>query len=197
MNATIRLAAALLSAALLASAGVERAHAAILRVPGNFAFLENAVDAAAPGDTIQVAGNGGATYRSRFLITKPLVLQGGWRADFQVRNPSIYVSVIRSPQDAFEFDRPVIQVQSVSGVIIEGFAIVRGRVGIDATLSNVIIRDCEIQSQRNQTGASRASIVRAAASASAGERRRSSASPSATHSATSAVRPSRWSPEGR
>ena len=80
---------------LLGGLGMTAAHAAVIRVPGDFSRLPNAVAAAAPGDTVQVAGNGGATYPvSGLVIDKDLTLQGGWRVDFAVRDPDIYVSVL-------------------------------------------------------------------------------------------------------
>lgn len=120
----------------------------MLRVPGDFSVISNAIAAAAPGDTVRVAGNGGSTYRERFIIDKALTLEGGWRRDFQVRDPSIYISVIR--EDAF--DRSIVRVDTSDPVFISGFTIIGGRSGIEATNSNATIRDCEIRGQRNFLG---------------------------------------------
>ena len=124
------------------------AHAAVIRVPGDFSVISNAVLAAAPGDTVRVAGNGGATYRERLILDKALTLEGGWRRDFAVRDPSLYVSVIRDDLS----ERSVLRVDTSEPVIIDGFTIIGGRTGIEATNSNATIRNCEIRNQRNQQG---------------------------------------------
>lgn len=123
-------------------------HAAVIRVPGDFSVIANAILAAAPGDTVRVAGNGGSTYRERLIVDKALTLEGGWRRDFAVRNPSLYVSVIRDDLS----ERSVVRVETSSPVTIDGFTIVGGRTGIEATNSNATIRNCEIRNQRNLQG---------------------------------------------
>lgn len=126
-------------------------NAAILRVPGDFNSLDNAVAAAADGDTVRVAGNGGSTYRARPVIGRPILLEGGWRADFAIRDPSLYVSVVRPPADAFEFERSVFVAQNAGNVIIDGFTIIGGRTGIESISSNLVVRDCVIRGQRGNT----------------------------------------------
>jgi len=137
-----------LALAVLLAASATPARGAVIRVPGDFTVISNAVLAAAPGDTVQVAGNGGSTYRERLVLDKALTLQGGWRRDFQVHDPSLYVSVIRD--DLFE--RSVLRVDTSSPVVIEGFTIIGGRTGIEATNSSLTIRNCAINNQRNRQG---------------------------------------------
>jgi hypothetical protein len=122
-------------------------HSAVIFVPGDFSVISNAVLAAASGDTIRVAGNGGSTYvvGSSIVIDKPLTIEGGWRRDFQVRDHRIYVSVIR---DNFA-ERPVFRVQNTSSVTIDGFTILGGRIGIEATNAECTVRNCGIRGQRN------------------------------------------------
>gem|GEM_PF-4817265 len=137
----------LVCAAALA-ASVTSARAGVIRVPGDFTVIANAILAAAPGDTVRVAGNGGSTYRERLIIDKALTLEGGWRRDYQVRNPSLYISVIRDDLT----ERSVLRVETSGPVTIDGFTIIGGRTGIEATNSNATIRNCLIRNQRNFLG---------------------------------------------
>lgn len=130
------------------AASVSSANAAVIRVPGDFTIIANAILAAAPGDTVRVAGNGGATYRERLIIDEALTLEGGWRRDYQVRNPALYISVIRDDLT----ERSLLRVETTSPVTIDGFTIVGGRTGIECTNSNATIRNCEIKNQRNFLG---------------------------------------------
>ncbi|HET9887625.1 MAG TPA: right-handed parallel beta-helix repeat-containing protein [bacterium] len=134
--------------ALALAASVSSARGAVFRVPGDFTIIANAILAAAPGDTVRVAGNGGATYRERLIINKELTLEGGWRRDYQVRNPSLYVSVLRDDLT----ERSVVRVETTAPVTVDGFTIIGGRTGIEATNSNATIRNCEIKLQRNFLG---------------------------------------------
>jgi hypothetical protein len=135
------------AAVLLCSAP---ARAAVWRVPGDFFSMANAIADSvrvAPGDTIRVAGNGGSLYRERSVVTRSLRIEGGWRADFQVHDPSIYVTAVRDPANLFEF--PLIRVENAAQVTIDGFTLIGGRRGIECTNSNVEIKRCEIRGQRH------------------------------------------------
>ncbi len=148
MTSSIRL--SLFAAWMAVLAGASASNAAIWRVPEDFFSMANAIADSilvAPGDTIRVVGNGGATYRERSIVTRPLRIEGGWRADYQVQDPSIYVTVVRDPADAFE--QPLIRVQDASNVVIDGFTLIGGRRGIESTNSNVHVTRCEIRNQRN------------------------------------------------
>ncbi len=81
------------------------------------------------------------------MVTRPLRIEGGWRADFQVQDPSIYVSVIRDPAELFE--QPLIRVQDAGNVVIDGFTLIGGRRGIEVSNTNVQISRCQIRGQRN------------------------------------------------
>jgi hypothetical protein len=148
MTASLRLLA--LFAGTIVLSGAAPARAAIWRVPGNFASIANAIadsTMVAAGDTIRVVGNGGATFRERSVVTRPLRIEGGWRADFQVQDPSLYVTVIRDPADAFE--QPLFRVVNAGNVVIDGFTLIGGRRGIEVTSTNLHVARCEIRGQRN------------------------------------------------
>jgi len=142
------------------AAGVCPARAA-LRVPGDFNELPNAIEAAAPGDTIQIVGNGGATFHdSGRVIDKDLVLQGGWRADFVVRDPNVYVTVVRDTTN--EFRQPLFQLNGSVRVEFDGLQFIGGQQGIRAEEgADLVIRDCLFRSQRNITVADSTVINRA------------------------------------
>ncbi len=136
----------LLAAALaLAPAAV---HAAVFRVPTEIASVRVAVQSAGPGDTVQVVGNGGATYEeSDIRIDKDLTIQGGWRVDFQVRDPDTYVSVIRDSSDLF--DSPLFRIIGPHDVVIEGVWLWGGKNAVLAENgSNLVLRDCVVRNQR-------------------------------------------------
>jgi len=124
------------------------ALAGVIRVPTDAFALATAVDLAAPGDTIRVVGNGGATYLGNQEIDKDLVLEGGWRGDFQIRDPDIYVSVLRDPNGGFL--HPIIRVFGSARVIVDGFQIRGGRFGLYADEgADVVVRNCQFREQRN------------------------------------------------
>lgn len=125
------------------------APAAVLRVPTQISSFRVAVQTAAPGDTVQLVGNGGATYvNSNVTIDKDLLVQGGWRADFQVRDPATYVSVVRDVADSPTL--PLIRVAGTSRVTFDGVWLWGGTVGVLAEGgAELVFRDCVIRGQRN------------------------------------------------
>lgn len=125
------------------------AQAAVVRVPGDFVDVRNAIAAAASGDTVQIAGNGGSTYRSsNLLIDKDLTLQGGWRVDFAVRDPDLYVSVLLDTSATFS--APALRITGSPQVVIDGVQIIGGLAGISARDgADLVIRNCVIRDQRN------------------------------------------------
>ncbi|MBZ0266808.1 hypothetical protein K8I85_01510 [bacterium] len=125
------------------------ARAATLRVPTQYNAFANAVAAAAEGDTIQIAGNGGATFPSTNVqIDKDLTIQGGWRIDFTTRDPSLYVSVLRDVTGTR--DRPVLRILGAVSVLIDGVSIVDGQSGLLAEDgADVTLRDCLIRDQQH------------------------------------------------
>lgn len=124
------------------------AQARTWRVPGDFFALPNAISAAASGDTVQVAGNGGSTYPARDVnLDKDLTIEGGWRIDFAVRAPELYASVVRDTTSA-PFDRPVFRVVGSPTIVLDGIHIVGGKYGILAVGgADLTLRDCDIHGQ--------------------------------------------------
>ena len=62
--------------------------------------IQDAVDAASPGDTIMV---GAATYGENVTVTTPCHILGGWNGDFTVRDPSTYESRIQKTGTCVSF----------------------------------------------------------------------------------------------
>jgi hypothetical protein len=117
-------------------------------VPTQIFTLHGAIDVAAPGDTIQVVGNGGATYYANLTIEKDLTIEGGWRADFLLRDPEVYVSVVRHPVGGNLY--PIFRVNRASSVVIDGFQILGGRFGVFAEEgAQLVVRDCDFRGQLN------------------------------------------------
>ncbi|MDP6460385.1 MAG: hypothetical protein QGH59_01305, partial [Gemmatimonadota bacterium] len=136
--------------ALVALAAASVADATTWRVPDDFAVINNAVNAAAPGDSILLAGNGGSTYftgGSTLEIDFDLTIQGGWRADFAVRDPSLYISVVRD--ETIGSTRPLVRVTGPCSVVLDGFRILGGETGIESTDADLTVRDCVTEDQRN------------------------------------------------
>ena len=125
------------------------ATAGVIRVPTQIASFRVAVATAAPGDTLQLIGNGGATYvNSDVRIDKDLTIQGGWRADFQVRDPQTYVSVIRDT--AGEPTAPLLRVLGSPRVTLDGVWIWGGTVGVLAEGGpDLVLKDCTLRNQRH------------------------------------------------
>lgn len=125
------------------------AEAGVVRVPTDFVSLFQAIANAADGDTVQVVGNGGATFENTNLqIDKNLLIQGGWRADFQVRDPNLYVTVVRDTTG--EFSNPVFRVIGTPNVVFDGVEIVGGQQGIRSDDgASLTVRNCTIRNQNN------------------------------------------------
>jgi len=70
------------------------------RVKGvEYADVQAAVDAASAGDVVQVAGvclgvNTRGGLRQHVYVSKSLTLEGGWKNDFTVRDPSLYPTTL-------------------------------------------------------------------------------------------------------
>jgi Right handed beta helix region len=136
-----------LSALLVGGAPVS---ADIIRVPTQFNSFANAVGAAAEGDTIQIVGDGGATFPSTNVqIDKDLTIQGGWRIDFATRDPDLYVSVLRDTTGTR--DRPVVRILGAVTVRMEGVHLVDGESGLIAEGgANLTLVDCVIRDQQHR-----------------------------------------------
>lgn len=128
-------------------------RAAVIRVPTDITVFGNAVQTAASGDTVQVVGNGGAEFAaSDVRIDKDITIQGGWRADFQLRDALTYVTVIRdtTPDTQF-FDKPLIRVMGPYRVVLDGLWIWGGTQGILSEAgADLTVRDCTVRAQRNR-----------------------------------------------
>jgi hypothetical protein len=137
---------AVIAAAALAGAP---SFAGVVRVPTQFTSFGNAVLAAAPGDTVQVVGNGGATFHASDVhIDKDLTIQGGWRVDFRVRDASTYVTVLRDTTNAN--DRPLFRVVGAPRLELDGVWLWGGQPALlSPNGADVILRDCTVRGQRN------------------------------------------------
>ena len=76
-----------MTALLIVGAGnLTPAHSAgvTIKVPDNYGTIQEAVDAAAAGDTIMVKSG---TYNENITVTQGKTLTGGWDEDFITRTP--------------------------------------------------------------------------------------------------------------
>jgi hypothetical protein len=151
---------ATLALVVAASLPASSTRAAVLRVPGDYIFVSNAVAAAAAGDTVQVVGNGGAEFHTSDLrLEKDITIQGGWRADFALRDPSTYVTVLRDT--TLQFAKPVIRVMGPYRVELDGVWIWGGRQGIVSEAgADLIVRNCTVRGQINRTAAQDPDLAR-------------------------------------
>ncbi|HEB50720.1 MAG TPA: DUF1565 domain-containing protein [Desulfobulbus sp.] len=88
-----------------------------LRVPAHYPTIQKALDAASPGDTVQVAAG---TYFEHITLKKGVILEGGWNADFSRRDREGFVTVIDGARDK----GPV--VVGADGAVLDGFTIIHG-----------------------------------------------------------------------
>jgi len=110
------------TALLIVGAGnLTPAHSAgvTIKVPDDYGTIQEAVDAAADGDTIMVKSG---TYDENLSITEGITLTGGWNEDFSAR--TLGSSVI----DGQELGRVISITCATSDtvVIVDGFKIVNG-----------------------------------------------------------------------
>ncbi|HUX78082.1 MAG TPA: right-handed parallel beta-helix repeat-containing protein [Anaerolineae bacterium] len=85
---------------------------------GCYGSIQKAVKDASDGNTIRVAEG---TYHETVVLTKSVILEGGWNTDFSDRDWDVYVTTI----DAQRTDS-VIQVEGVISPTIEGFVVTGG-----------------------------------------------------------------------
>ncbi len=110
------------------------ALAKTIEVPKDFATIQQAVNAAEPGDLILISPG---TYRENIIVKKSLELRGSGAETI------IDGSAART--------RPAIWVQDTSNVIIQNLAITRGRRGIQTDRSSqILIAKNLIQANRRQ-----------------------------------------------
>ncbi len=80
--------------------------------------IQAAINAANDGDTIRVAQG---TFLETVLITKSVILEGGWSLDFSARDWSLYVTTIDAQRAG-----SAIRVDGIVSPTIEGFSITGG-----------------------------------------------------------------------
>jgi hypothetical protein len=115
------------------------AYGAVLKVPGDYAQVAQAVANAQPGDVVQVAGG---TYAESFeLAQNDVTLEGGFDPATWTRDIAKYVTIFdggNAPQVIFAF---------AINFVIDGISVTNGQTGINAsfssngTIANCIIRD--------------------------------------------------------
>lgn len=92
----------------------------VQQVPGEFSFLRDAVNSAAPGDTIKVLASHalGATT----LLGRGLQIRGGYAADYTARDPlgtpTVITGAVNNP--ALQFVGPVDQTCVIDGFRVQG-----------------------------------------------------------------------------
>lgn len=114
----------------MAGLGLEKGcWAATIRVPEGYATIQEAMDAAAKGDTVQVSQG---TYYENITLEEGVTLEGGWNDDFSQRDASTYISTIDGSKKGGWV------VYGADDATLDGFTIVNGtRVeGGGATLSS-------------------------------------------------------------
>ncbi|MGA1867496.1 MAG: right-handed parallel beta-helix repeat-containing protein [bacterium] len=126
----------------------QHATAKIIKVPDEFASINEAIAQAVSGDTIRVSQG---TYFEHLEMKKGIVLLGGWKKDFSERDIALYQTIIDGLKGAGSV------IYAADNVTIDGFTIMHGTLkkyeaigeergsGIYCHgLSNVIIRNNRI-----------------------------------------------------
>ncbi len=90
-----------------------------------YTSIQAAIQAAAPGDVISVTQG---VYYETLLLTKSLVLQGGWNISFTVRDGYAYTTTLDAQRTG-----PPLRIYGATSPVIEGFVIRGG----DGTTSGV------------------------------------------------------------
>jgi parallel beta-helix repeat protein len=123
-KAVVRLFGLALVAVVLLSGA---AWAKEINVPGDFSKIQEALNAAEPGDVILIAGG---DYPENLLITKSVTLQGAGR-DF--------VSIVG------DGTVPTVVISKAQNVVISGVTITNGRTGIEMADSSLTLSDAVLK----------------------------------------------------
>ena len=93
-------------------------HAAVITVPGDYVTVQEAVDAAAPGDTVDVAAG---SYEEQVVIAKDLLLRGAGAGSTVLLSPVSLTAFFNSGSDD---NYPVLYIhdatEQVAGRTIDG-----------------------------------------------------------------------------
>lgn len=117
-----------LLSSLALSSGSQAATLCVRVAPGPgqcTSTIGAALETAAAGDTIRVAGG---TYVENVLVTRTVVLEGGWNDAFTARDPATFITTIRPAAPS----RSVVSIQgagtpSAVAPTLDGFVITGGR----------------------------------------------------------------------
>jgi hypothetical protein len=71
--------------------------------------------------------------------------------DFQIRDASTYVSVVRDTTNEFLFDKPLLRIVGPYHVVIDGLWLWGGKQGVlSEDGADLVVRNCTVRSQRNR-----------------------------------------------
>ncbi len=102
----------------------------VINVPGDFATIQEAIDAATEGDTINVAAG---TYNEKLDISKNnITLQGAGKD----------TTIITGPGDG---KTSTVDLKNVKGILIDGFLIKGGKNGIGLIFSSLDCQNCRLE----------------------------------------------------
>jgi hypothetical protein len=93
---------------------------ATLKVPSHYAAIQDAINAATPGDTVAVAAG---SYLENIQLKNGVIVLGGWNAGFTQRDPSVFKTTI----DGHSNGSVVVAYSPVDSTsVIDGFVITNG-----------------------------------------------------------------------
>ena len=120
--------------ALLGSTTPTQADGNFLRVPDDYSTIQQAIDAAQPGDEIRIVGGG---FEEALFVSKSITLSGGWNSVFTGTSPMYTTVNVNGLSRGITISRTNGDV----AVAINGFAVLNG----DATgLGGVILSDAQV-----------------------------------------------------
>jgi len=99
-------------------------------VPSSYTTIQSAINAAAYGDVVKVATG---TYPENIVMKEGVSLQGGYSADFSIRDISLYVTVIDGGKNG-----SVVRFESITSGSIDGFTITNGEADFGGGINCVV-----------------------------------------------------------